>query len=148
MVHLTGQLTGQLARPFWRVAPSPAGAARPLYEQAADGLLSLGSALRLPAVRRELDAAETGELVVTGATAGNGPVRIQWQRHGRPAIGLDGPYRVDRVDLKGSHRARLHGLTAGIRLVCPDWSPLFLIAPAQLPLLACAAASSRILPVR
>ncbi|WP_405011930.1 hypothetical protein [Kitasatospora sp. NBC_01539] len=145
MVHLTGQFTGQLARPFRRAVPSPRPAAFTLQESA-DDLLARGTDLRLAAVRRELDAAETGELVITGAPAA-GRVRIQWQRHGRPAIGLDGPYRLDRVELKGSHRARLHGLTAGIRLVCPDWSPLFLIAPAQLPVLACAVATSRVLPV-
>ncbi|MEW1908540.1 hypothetical protein AB0442_08795 [Kitasatospora sp. NPDC085895] len=146
MVHLTGQLTGQLARPFRRVATSPGRAAQTLHD-AADDLLARGAALRLPAVRRELDAAESGDLLVTGTPSG-GTVRIEWQRHGRPAITLDGPYRLDRVDLKGSHRARLYGLTAGVRLVCPEWSPLFLIAPAQLPVLACAAAASRMVPVR
>ncbi|MFD9123672.1 hypothetical protein [Kitasatospora sp. NPDC059571] len=146
MVHLTGQLTGQLARPFRRAVPSTgpvAAAVRP----DADGLLADGSALHVPAVRREFDAAESGELLLTGAPSG-GAVAIQWQRHGRPAITLDGPYRLDRVELRGSHRARLHGLTAGVRLVCPNWSPLFLIAPAQLPVLACAVAASRILPLR
>jgi hypothetical protein len=97
----------------------------------------------VPAVRRELDAAETGELLVEGGP-GHGPVTIRWQRPGRPPITLAGPYRLDRVELRRSHRARLHGLTAGIRLVCRDWSPLFLVSPAQLPALACAAASSRL----
>ncbi|MER5642692.1 hypothetical protein ABT095_37865 [Kitasatospora sp. NPDC002227] len=112
------QLPGQLARPFRRSATQA------------------GEPVRVPAVRREMDAAETGELLIS-------PGLIRWQRHGRPAIPLARPYRLDRVDLKGSHRARLHGLTAGVRLVCPDWSPLFLIAPAQLPVLALAAATSR-----
>jgi len=132
MVHLTGQL----ARPFRRAVPGPDAVD-------ATAVLASGGALRVPAVRREMDAAETGELLLTPGPGG-GPVTIQWQRHGRPAITLESPYRLDRVDLKGSHRARLHGLTAGVRLVCPDWSPLFLIAPAQLPVLACAAATSRV----
>lgn len=133
MVHLTGQF----ARPFRRAAPGP---------KVLDGTaaLSSGTALRVPAVRREMDAAETGELLLTPGRASGDPVVIQWQRHGRPAITLEAPYRLDRVELKGSHRARLHGLTAGVRLVCPDWSPLFLIAPAQLAVLACAAATSRV----
>ncbi|MDH6577677.1 hypothetical protein [Kitasatospora sp. MAP5-34] len=138
MVHLTGQF----ARPFRRVAPRPA----PLdgTVAVAAGVVPAGVVLRVPAVRREMDAAETGELLLTSVGRNGDPVAIQWQRHGRPAIALEAPYRLDRVDLKGSHRARLHGLTAGIRLVCSDWSPLFLIAPAQLPVLACAAATSRV----
>lgn len=130
------QLTEQFARPFRRAVPGAEA-------DEATAVLASGIALRVPAVRREMDAAETGELLLTPGRAG-GPVTIQWQRHGRPAITLEAPYRLDRVDLKGSHRARLHGLTAGVRLVCPDWSPLFLIAPAQLPILACAAATSRV----
>ncbi|WP_441250672.1 hypothetical protein [Kitasatospora sp. McL0602] len=122
------QLTGHFARQFRRGVPGPASA---------------GEALRVLAVRREMDAAETGELLITPGRDSAHPALIQWQRHGRPAITLSRPYRLDRVELKGSHRARLHGLTAGVRLVCPDWSPLFLIAPAQLPVLACAAATSR-----
>ncbi|MDH6126138.1 hypothetical protein [Kitasatospora sp. GP82] len=118
------QLTGQFARPFRRAA------------------LASGRTVRVLAVRRELDAAETGELLLTAGTGG-GPMAIQWRRHGRPALALKPPYRLDRVELRGSHRARLYGLTAGVRLVCPDWSPLFLIAPTQLPLLACAVATSR-----
>jgi hypothetical protein len=145
MVHLTGQLTGQLARPFRRAAVSVGHAVQSVRDEA-DGLFA-GAALHVPAVRREFDAAESGELLLTSTPSG-GPVAIQWQRHGRPAIGLDGPYRLDRVELKGSHRARLHGLTAGVRLVCPNWSPLFLIAPGQLPVLACAVAASRMLPLR
>ena len=125
------QLTGQFARPFRRAVTGPEA-------------LDARAVLRVPAVRREMDAAETGELLLTSSGRSGDPVTIQWQRQGRPAITLGGPYRLDRVDLKGSHRARLHGLTAGVRLVCPDWSPLFLIAPAQLPVLACAAATSRV----
>ncbi|MEU9128210.1 hypothetical protein AB0D08_08895 [Kitasatospora sp. NPDC048540] len=101
--------------------------------------------VRVPAVRRDPASAETGELVLTQGPPG-GPTTIQWQRPGCPTITLAPPYRLDRVDLKGSYRARLHGLTAGVRLVCPDWSPLFLVAPAQLALLACAAATSRLPP--
>jgi len=124
MVHLTGQIT----RPFRRaVRGRTAHTAEPV---------------RVPAVRREPAATETGELLISHAPDG-GPATIRWQRPGGPAIRLEPPYRLDRVDLKGSYRARLHGLTAGVRLVCPDWSPLFLIAPEQLPLLALAAASSR-----
>ncbi|WP_457030671.1 hypothetical protein [Kitasatospora sp. P5_F3] len=125
------QLATTLARPFRRAG-------------AVDGavVLASGGALRVPAVRRETDAAETGELLLSSARPG-GPVTIRWQRPGHPAITLESPYRLDRVELKGSHRARLHGLTAGVRLVCPDWSPLFLVSPAQLAVLACAAATSR-----
>ncbi|KJK57158.1 hypothetical protein [Saccharothrix sp. ST-888] len=119
------QLTGQFARPFQRAA------------------LAAGRTVRVPAVRRELDAAESGELLLSSG-AGGGPLAIQWRRQGRPALILKPPYRLDRVELRGSHRARLYGLTAGVRLVCPDWSPLFLISPAQLPLLACAVAASRV----
>ncbi|GAA1145347.1 hypothetical protein F4556_002912 [Kitasatospora gansuensis] len=126
------QLTAQLARPFRRAAAAVDGAV----------VLASGGALRVPAVRREMDAAETGELLLSSERPG-GPVTFRWQRQGRPAITLASPYRLDRVELKGSHRARLHGLTAGVRLVCPDWSPLFLVSPTQLPVLACAAASSR-----
>ncbi len=131
------QLTGQFARPFRRAVTGPDALD-------AAGALATGVVLRVPAVRREMDAAETGELLLTSDGRSGDPVTIQWQRQGRPAITLESPYRLDRVDLKGSHRARLHGLTAGVRLVCADWSPLFLIAPAQLPVLACAAASSRV----
>ncbi|GAA3017722.1 hypothetical protein GCM10020229_31140 [Kitasatospora albolonga] len=125
------QLKAPLVRPFRRSA-------------AADGaaVLASGGALRVPAVRREMDAAETGELLLSADRPG-GPVTIRWQRPGRPPVTLQAPSRLDRVELKGSHRARLHGLTAGVRLVCHGWSPLFLVAPAQLPVLACAAASSR-----
>ncbi|MGK4582607.1 hypothetical protein [Kitasatospora sp. HPMI-4] len=118
------QLTGQFARPFQRAA------------------LAAGRTVRVPAVRRELDAAESGELLLSSG-AGGQPA-IQWRRQGRPALVLKPPYRLDRVELRGSHRARLYGLTAGVRLVCPDWSPLFLISPAQLPLLACTVAASRV----
>ncbi|WP_371498712.1 hypothetical protein OG871_22095 [Kitasatospora sp. NBC_00374] len=106
---------------------------------------TVADALRVPAVRREPASAEAGELVLTQGSRG-GPMTIQWQRPGCPAITLAPPYRLDRVDLKGSYRARLHGLTAGVRLVCPDWSPLFLVAPAQLAVLACAAATTRTPP--
>ncbi|MFJ9519301.1 hypothetical protein ACIRPK_13645 [Kitasatospora sp. NPDC101801] len=125
------QLSARVARPFRRAG-------------AVDGALVLASrgALRVPAVRREMDAAETGELLLSAAHPG-GPVTFRWQRPGHPAITLESPYRLDRVELKGSHRARLHGLTAGVRLVCPGWSPLFLVSPTQLPVLACAAAASR-----
>ncbi|MEV4613875.1 hypothetical protein AB0K43_14940 [Kitasatospora sp. NPDC049258] len=123
------ELTGRFARPLRRVARSAA----------------VVDTLRVPAVRREPASAEAGELVLTQGPPG-GPMTIQWQRPGCPAITLAPPYRLDRVDLKSSYRARLHGLTAGVRLVCPDWSPLFLIAPAQLAVLACAAATSRVPP--
>ncbi|MER5865880.1 hypothetical protein [Kitasatospora sp. NPDC002040] len=97
---------------------------------------------RVPAVRRGTDAAETGDLLLSSERPG-GPVTICWQRRGHSPITLESPYRLDRVELRGSPRARLHGLTAGVRLVCPDWSPLFLVSPAQLAVLACAAATSR-----
>ncbi|WP_354641963.1 hypothetical protein [Kitasatospora camelliae] len=130
MVHLTGQIT----RPLRRVVRG-----RPA---------AVSSTARVPAVRREATGFEPGELLLTPGPGG-GPVTIQWQRPGGPTIALAPPYRIDRVDLKSSYRARLHGLTAGIRLVSRDWSPLFLIAPDRLPVLACAAATTtRSHPVR
>ncbi|WP_345698630.1 hypothetical protein [Kitasatospora terrestris] len=93
--------------------------------------------MRVPAVRRERSVSETGELIVNPGAA-----TICWQSPGGPAVLLEPPYRLDRVDLKGSYRARLHGLTAGIRLVCRDHAPLFLISPDRLPLLALVAAAA------
>ncbi|GAA2743274.1 MULTISPECIES: hypothetical protein [Kitasatospora] len=132
MVHLIGQIT-----PGFR----PGGAPGPLRRVRARAGLP-DAPVRVPAVRREPTASETGELLITHGADGRAAT-IQWQRPGGPAIRLEPPYRLDRVDLKGSYRARLHGLTAGIRLVCRDHSPLFLIAPRQLPVLALAAATSR-----
>ncbi|KDN83830.1 hypothetical protein [Kitasatospora cheerisanensis] len=96
---------------------------------------------RVPAVRREAGAAQRGELAITRC-AGR-PAAIRWLPRDGDPVDLLPPYRLDRVELRGSDRARLHGLTAGVRLVSADWSPLFLVPPSRLAALALAAASTR-----
>ncbi|MFC8721508.1 hypothetical protein [Kitasatospora sp. NPDC057198] len=96
---------------------------------------------RVPAVRRETCGSQSGELSITRAPGA--PAVIRWQPAGGEPVDLLPPYRLDRVELRRSHRASLHGLTAGIRLVTAGWSPLFLVPPADLPALALAAASTR-----
>ncbi|WP_030459068.1 hypothetical protein [Kitasatospora sp. NRRL B-11411] len=96
---------------------------------------------RVPAVRREAGGAQGGELRITRRTGF--PAEIRWHPGTGESVELLPPYRLERVELRHSHRARLHGLTAGVRLVTAGWSPLFLVAPADLPALALAAASTR-----
>ncbi|MEV4558598.1 hypothetical protein AB0K51_16635 [Kitasatospora sp. NPDC049285] len=96
---------------------------------------------RVAAVRREGGLAQGGELCVV-RTAGL-PASIRWQPAEGDGVELAPPYRLERVELRGSHRARLHGLTAGVRIVSDGWAPLFLVSPGQLTLLALAAASTQ-----
>ncbi|GLW55348.1 hypothetical protein [Kitasatospora phosalacinea] len=95
----------------------------------------------VPAVRREAGGAQSGELRIS-RQAGL-PAVISWRPAGGDPVDLLPPYRLDRVELRHSPRARLHGLTAGVRLVTAGWSPLFLVPPSGLPALALAAASTR-----
>ncbi|WP_157845434.1 hypothetical protein [Kitasatospora phosalacinea] len=96
---------------------------------------------RVPAVRREACGSQRGELSITRAPGV--PAVIRWQPAGGEPVDLLPPYRLDRVEIRRSHRASLHGLTAGVRLVTAGWSPLFLVPPADIPALALAAASTR-----
>ncbi|RKE20728.1 hypothetical protein [Streptomyces sp. TLI_171] len=95
----------------------------------------------VPAVRREAGGSQSGELCITQLTGL--PAAIRWQPRDGDPVDLLPPYRLDRVELRRSPRARLHGLTAGVRLVTEGWSPLFLVPPSHLPALALAAASTR-----
>ncbi|MFJ5233228.1 hypothetical protein ACIQBJ_25455 [Kitasatospora sp. NPDC088391] len=95
----------------------------------------------VPALRREACGSQSGELRITRPRGA--PAAIRWQPLDGDPVDLLPPYRLDRVELRHSHRARLHGLTAGVRLLTADWAPLFLVSPSHLPALALAAASTR-----
>ncbi|WP_100836714.1 hypothetical protein [Kitasatospora fiedleri] len=95
----------------------------------------------VPAVRREAGGSQSGELRIVRRRGL--PAEIRWHPGTGDPVDLLPPYRLDRVELRHSHLARLHGLTAGVRLVSAGWSPLFLVPPADLPALALAAASTR-----
>ncbi|MFJ1755725.1 hypothetical protein [Kitasatospora sp. NPDC088134] len=96
---------------------------------------------RVPALRRETCGSQGGELRITRPPGA--PAAIRWQPLDGDPVDLLPPYRLDRVELRHSPRARLHGLTAGVRLVTAGWAPLFLVSPTHLPTLALAAAASR-----
>ncbi|WP_148283142.1 MULTISPECIES: hypothetical protein [Kitasatospora] len=91
-------------------------------------------------MRRETCGSQSGELLILRESGR--PAVIRWRPSGGDPVDLLPPYRLDRVELRHSHRARLHGLTAGVRLVTADGSALFLVPPSGLPALALAAAST------